>query len=71
MTTIKEGYKQSRYEDISALFVNLTDKFFKRLERKTGWGKEEIKAEFKEVLIEIAMEMLSTLSIGEDNDIPL
>ena len=37
----------------------LRDTFFERLERKTGWGKEEVKKEFNEATEAILMDMLS------------
>lgn len=43
---------------ISEYRQNLRDEFFKRLERKTGWGKEEVKKEFDQAGEVIILEML-------------
>jgi hypothetical protein len=47
--TIKE-YKQK-----------LTDEFFKRIERKTGWGKEELKNEFRDASESVLLEMYEAI----------
>lgn len=36
----------------------LRDMFYQRLERKTGWGKEEVKREFEEAGEQVVLEML-------------
>ena len=36
----------------------LRDAFYERLERKTGWGKEEVKKEFEEAGEEVILIML-------------
>lgn len=36
----------------------LKDAFYKRLEKKTGWGRNEIKKEFEQAEIETLSEML-------------
>ena len=36
----------------------LRHNFFQRLERKTGWGKEELKKEFYEATQETLMELI-------------
>lgn len=42
------------------MFKSLTDKFFARLERKTGWGKEEIKREYVAAASEVVSEMMDS-----------
>ena len=36
----------------------LRDAFYKRLERKTGWGKEEVKREYETAENQVIIEML-------------
>ncbi len=43
------------------VFKLLTEKFFARLERKTGWGKEEVKREYNEAATEATMEVLDLI----------
>ena len=43
---------------ISKYRQHLRDAFFERLERKTGWGKEEVKKEFNEASEQVILEML-------------
>lgn len=43
---------------ISDYRQRLRDEFFKRLERKTGWGKEEVKKEFEQAGEAVILEML-------------
>lgn len=43
---------------ISDYRQKLRDEFYKRLERKTGWGKEEIKKEFEQAGETVILEML-------------
>jgi hypothetical protein len=43
---------------ISVYRQKLRDAFFKHLERKTGWGKEEVKKEFEQAGEEVILEML-------------
>ena len=43
---------------ISIYKQRLRDTFYKRLERKTGWGEEEVKKEFEEASEEVVLEML-------------
>ena len=43
---------------ISVYKQRLRDAFYRRLERKTGWGKEEVKKEFEEASEEVILEML-------------
>lgn len=40
------------------IFQSLTDKFFARLERKTGWGKEEVKREYVAAASEVVSEIM-------------
>lgn len=37
---------------------DLQENFFKRLEKKTGWGKEEVKKEYIEAKSEVTMKTL-------------
>lgn len=43
---------------ISVYRQKLRDAFFKRLEQKTGWGKELVKKEFEEAGEQVLLEML-------------
>lgn len=43
---------------ISEYRQRLRDTFFQRIERKTGWGKEEVKKEFNEASEQVTLEML-------------
>jgi hypothetical protein len=43
---------------LSVYRQSLRDEFYKRLERKTGWGKEEVKREFEEAGEVVILEML-------------
>ena len=43
---------------ISTYRQKLRDTFYKRIERKTGWGKEEVKKEFEQAGEEVILEML-------------
>jgi len=43
---------------ISIYIQKFRDAFFERLERKTGWGKEEVKKEFNEASEQLILEML-------------
>ena len=43
---------------ISAYRQQLRDAFFERLDRKTGWGKEEVKKEFEQAGEEVILKML-------------
>lgn len=40
------------------MFEIIQKKFFERIEKKTGWGKNEIKAEFNTAATEAAFEIL-------------
>jgi len=40
------------------IFTTLTEKFFARLERKTGWGKEEVKREYVAAASEVVSEIM-------------
>lgn len=44
------------------IFTSLSEKFFARLERKTGWGKEEVKREFTEAAAEVVLEAMDALN---------
>ena len=43
----------------------LRDSFFERLERKTGWGKEEVKKEFEQAGEEVILEMLEEDEVND------
>lgn len=43
---------------VSTYRQRLRDEFFLRLERKTGWGKEEIKKEFDQAGEAVLLKML-------------
>ena len=43
---------------ISVYRQRLRDVFHERLDRKTGWGKEEVKREFNEASEQVILEML-------------
>jgi len=45
-------------DKIKELLKRTEEKFFARLERKTGWGKEEVKSEYVEASREAVREML-------------
>lgn len=40
------------------LFKSIKERFFNRLDRKTGWGKEEVKQEYINVTNEVLVEFL-------------
>ena len=42
--------------------------FWARLDRKTGWGKEEIKREFNEALVHVSLEMMAKLPQPEKGE---
>ncbi len=44
------------------IFTALSKKFFARLERKTGWGKEEVKREYTEAAAEVVAEAMDALN---------
>lgn len=52
---------------ISTYRQRLRDAFYKRLDKKTGWGRLEIKKEFEEVGEEVLMEMLDEEEGYEDS----
>jgi hypothetical protein len=37
----------------------IRDKFYARLERKTGWGKEELKLEYEKAITEALTDILN------------
>ena len=43
---------------ISDYRQHLRDEFYKRLERKTGWGKEEVKKEFEQAGEAVILKLL-------------
>ena len=43
---------------VSVYSQKVRDEFYKRLERKTGWGKEEIKKGFEQAGEAVILEML-------------
>ena len=43
---------------ISIYRQRLRDEFYARLQRKTGWGREEVKKEFEEAGETVVLEML-------------
>jgi len=45
----------------------LRDEFFRRLDRKTGWGKEQIKEEFREASEAILLDMLYEVEESSDS----
>ena len=40
------------------LFKSIKERFFDRLNRKTGWGKEEVKQEYMSATNEVLVEFL-------------
>ena len=54
--------QEGKIVKISRYMEKLRDNFFTRLQRKTGWGKEEVKKEFNEASEQTILEML------EEND---
>ena len=57
------------------LINQVKEVFFGRLERKTGWGKEEVKRQFEQALSDVLMDRLddgpdSELSYEPEDDIP-
>ncbi len=36
--------------DLQAILLHIEEDFFSRLNKKTGWGKEEVKREFNEAI---------------------
>jgi len=47
-----------KHENPSDFVYRFRVEFWARLERKTGWGKEEIKREFNEALVHVSLEMM-------------
>lgn len=47
---------------LKEFFSRLEEQFFARLERKTGWGKEEVKREFKDAGMALLLEELERKS---------
>ena len=48
-----EGY------NISEIIEAMRVKFFKRIESKTGWGKEQLKQEFEHSMTEVLVDLIN------------
>ena len=44
------------------MFERVEEKFFNKLDTKTGWGKEQIKLTYKEAVTEVALERIDEVS---------
>ncbi|MCD6262323.1 MAG: hypothetical protein J7J52_04805 [Deltaproteobacteria bacterium] len=45
---------------ISEFIARLERDFFARLDKKTGWGKDQVKEEFRKAKAAVALKMLET-----------
>lgn len=68
-----ELYRRTRTMTAKELIDNIKSEFFGRLDRKTGWGKKEVKMEFEGAVIDAISKTIHLSEhpdLGFDDDLP-